>query len=138
MDSSIRFQASSLTRSLLSFPGRRLPLHSRLLTSYGTPEGTSLSRQKDLKKLPVAPLDQTLSRFQKTIPQFLSQDEWQTSQKVVADFGRPGGIGERLQALLEAKAQTTNNWVNSIPFNKSRINVNRINWVYFLSWQIGG
>lgn len=103
--------ASSLTRSLLSFPGRRLPLHSRLLTSYGTPEGTSLSRQKDLKKLPVAPLDQTLSRFQKTIPQFLSQDEWQTSQKVVADFGRPGGIGERLQALLEAKAQTTNNWL---------------------------
>eukprot|EP00094_Tigriopus_californicus_P003719 TCALIF_03579-PA protein Name:"Similar to CRAT Carnitine O-acetyltransferase (Columba livia)" AED:0.31 eAED:0.31 QI:419/0.9/0.81/1/0.7/0.63/11/0/744 len=99
-----------LSRSTLFPRHGRWPLQSRYLTAYGTPEGTSLSRQKDLKKWPVAPLAQTLSRYQKTIRPFLSQDEWTTSQRTVAQFGQPGGYGERLQALLEAKAQTTNNW----------------------------
>eukprot|EP00095_Tigriopus_kingsejongensis_P010617 maker-scaffold795_size96016-snap-gene-0.24 protein:Tk10617 transcript:maker-scaffold795_size96016-snap-gene-0.24-mRNA-1 annotation:"carnitine o-acetyltransferase isoform x2" len=98
------------TPGLIRQGTRPLLRHSRLLANYATPEGTTLSRQKELKAFPVAPLGESLSKYLQTIPQFLSQDEWTQSQRVVAEFGQPGGVGSTLQKLLESKAQTTDNW----------------------------
>ena len=77
------------------------------------PEGTTLSRQNEVKKYPVPPLQETLSKYLKTVPQFLDKGEFETTLDAVKELGQRGGDGERLQLLLEDKASKSENWVSN-------------------------
>lgn len=87
-------------------------------TTYSTPEGTTLSRQHELKRLPVPKLQDTLSKYLKTVTQFLNKTEYDATMTKAIEFGSPGGVGEKLQSLLEDKASVKENWVSpfSSPF----------------------
>ena len=48
-------------------------------------------------------------------PSFLqalvSNEEFERTKEIVAEFGKPGGVGEQLQKELMEKAKTSENWV---------------------------
>lgn len=41
----------------------------------------------------------------------LNQDELAITNKVVKNFGAPGGVGQKLQKMLEEKGSKSPNWV---------------------------
>ena len=57
------------------------------------------------------PPQETLSKYLKTVPQFLDKGEFETTVEAVKELGQQGGDGERLQLLLEDKASKSENWV---------------------------
>ena len=42
----------------------------------------------------------------------VSREEFERTKKIVAEFGRPGGVGEELQKKLLQKAENTENWAS--------------------------
>uniref|UniRef100_A0A8C4QFA4 Choline/carnitine acyltransferase domain-containing protein n=1 Tax=Eptatretus burgeri TaxID=7764 RepID=A0A8C4QFA4_EPTBU len=67
--------------------------------------------QRSLSPLPVPPLNQTLQRFLEMLrPLVESKSELEQTLKLLDDFGRVGGTGERLQSLLEERASKMENW----------------------------
>lgn len=67
--------------------------------------------QEALPYLPVPPLQQTLDRYLLALQPIVSPEELSHTQKLVAEFRKPGGVGERLQKGLERRAKKTENWV---------------------------
>ena len=41
----------------------------------------------------------------------LSEEELEQTKALAAEFGRPGGTGEKLQKLLEKRAEDKDSWV---------------------------
>ena len=41
----------------------------------------------------------------------VSKVELEQTKTLAAEFGRPGGVGEKLQKLLEKRAEEKDNWV---------------------------
>ena len=39
-------------------------------------------------------------------------EELDRTKRIAAEFGRPGGVGEKLQKLLEKRAEEKDNWVS--------------------------
>ena len=67
--------------------------------------------QADLPPLPLPALSDTLERYVLSIkPLVHNEEEWKHAQAVVHDFGREGGEGETLHAMLEEKANNERNW----------------------------
>jgi carnitine O-acetyltransferase len=64
--------------------------------------------QESLPKLPVPTLQETADRYIKSVHPLLSKQEYEHTKGVVADFIRPGGVGEELQKKLIAKAEDPN------------------------------
>ena len=54
---------------------------------------------------------ETLSKYLKTVPQYLDKREFEATVDAVKELGQQGGDGERLQLLLEDKASKSENWV---------------------------
>ncbi|KAM7304441.1 carnitine O-acetyltransferase [Ixodes scapularis] len=73
--------------------------------------GLMLSRQKELKRLPVAPLQDTLKRYLDSVRPLLTAEEFANTQKVVGEFSRPDSTGTKLYKVLEAKAASSENWL---------------------------
>ena len=69
------------------------------------PGFATMELQPTLPALPVPPLDKSLKRYVKSLAPLLNEAELAHSQAAVAEFGLPGGDGERLQALLEQRAE---------------------------------
>lgn len=69
--------------------------------------------QDSLPKLPVPTLEETSKRYLKSLQPLLSDAEFAKSKAAVADFVKPGGVGQRLQEKLVAKRQDpdTKNWI---------------------------
>lgn len=67
--------------------------------------------QEALPHLPVPPLQQTLDRYLLALQPIISEEELNHTQELVAEFRKPGGVGERLQKGLERRAKKTDNWV---------------------------
>jgi len=69
--------------------------------------------QDSLPRLPVPTLQETAERYIKSVHPILSKPEFEHTQKVVADFVKPGGHGESLQQKLIAKREDPNikNWL---------------------------
>ncbi|XP_077870512.1 choline O-acetyltransferase-like [Saccoglossus kowalevskii] len=76
-------------------------------TSGNVPDET----QKPLPKLPVPPLNATLEKYLQILKPILSVEQYENSRKIVEEFGRAGGEGERLQQKLLEYAETKRNWV---------------------------
>jgi len=88
-------------------------LTQRSVTSYHPqgPKGDMLKHQSSLPKLPVPPLQQSLQKYLKAIRPLVNDYEYQKTLVAVEEFGKPNGVGEKLQRKLEERAKTHDNWV---------------------------
>lgn len=80
----------------------------------GPPEeapGTTLAHQDELPSLPLPPLRDTLARYLRSVQPLCTPEELKATTALVEDFGRPGGEGERLHAVLAEKASRERNWL---------------------------
>ncbi|OQV16092.1 Carnitine O-acetyltransferase [Hypsibius exemplaris] len=64
-----------------------------------------------LPSLPVPPLGQTLAKYFDSLKPFLSDGELKHTKKLLEEFEKPGGEGEKLQGLLEQRAKLHENWL---------------------------
>jgi len=76
-------------------------------------KGKMLRFEDSLPKLPVPTLEETAKRYVKSLHPLLSDSEFEASKKAVADFIKPGGVGEELQKRLIARREDPNvkNWI---------------------------
>lgn len=72
----------------------------------------SSTNPQKLPFLPVPKLQDTLSKFLETTQPHLTPDRFENTKNVVHEFGKNGGIGEKLQQLLEKRAETKENWLS--------------------------
>ena len=88
-------------------------LTQRSVISYNPqgPKGDMLKHQSSLPKLPVPPIQQSLQKYLKAMQPLVNNDEYQKTLLAVKEFGKPNGIGEKLQRKLEERAKTHDNWV---------------------------
>ena len=75
--------------------------------------GPMLRYQKHLPKLPVPALKDTLEKYLKTVRPLVNSEEYAKTEAIVAEFQKPGGIGEVLHERLLARANNPNaiNWL---------------------------
>ncbi|KAK4937377.1 Carnitine O-acetyltransferase mitochondrial [Elasticomyces elasticus] len=76
-------------------------------------KGNMLRFEDSLPRLPVPSLEDTSKRYLKSLHPLLTKEEFATSEKAVAAFNEPGGLGQKLQDRLIAKAQDpkVKNWI---------------------------
>ncbi|XP_013415789.1 carnitine O-acetyltransferase isoform X2 [Lingula anatina] len=67
------------------------------------------SIQQQLPRLPVPSIEQTLDKYLKSVRPLLSDEEYNQTQTIVADFAKDPG--PKLQEMLLKKAETTDNWL---------------------------
>ncbi|XP_057381809.1 carnitine O-acetyltransferase-like [Daphnia carinata] len=65
-----------------------------------------------LPSLPVPKLSQTLEQYIRTVKPLLTKDEFAITEQVAKNFGAPGGVGEKLQLMLEEKGANEPNWLS--------------------------
>lgn len=76
-------------------------------------KGPTLRFQESLPRLPVPSLEETATRYVKSLRALYPAEDVAKSKAAVDDFIRPGGVGERLQAKLLARREDPNvkNWL---------------------------
>ncbi|XP_065345556.1 carnitine O-acetyltransferase-like isoform X1 [Cloeon dipterum] len=72
---------------------------------------TSSPKASALPRLPVPPLKITLDRYLRSIRPFVNAEELKVTENLAAKFGSAGGVGEKLQKLLDERAKNTENWL---------------------------
>lgn len=75
------------------------------------PKGDLFRYQKDLPKLPVPTLQETSSKYLRSVEPFLTPEQLKSTTAIVQEFIRPGGQGEELQKRLESFALDKDNWL---------------------------
>ena len=115
---------------------------ARSLSSYSVPEGTALSKQNELKRYPVPPLKDTLSKYLQSVVPFVNRDDYEKTCRLANELGREGGDGQKLQKLLEERSQSMENWVGTVStINQKKITsieASLITHQFIISLQIGG
>lgn len=89
------------------------PCHLVTPVSATRISGRYQSHQQGLPTLPVPPLHQTFERYITALEPIVETEELQHTKGLVQEFQEAGGVGERLQKLLEKRAKNTENWVSS-------------------------
>ncbi|KAI3405314.1 CAT2 [Candida oxycetoniae] len=79
--------------------------------SSSSAKGETYKFQSQLPKLPVPNLEETASKYIKTIEPFLNEQQLAESKAKVETFTKPGGFGEVLQKRLNEFAKTKDNWL---------------------------
>lgn len=79
--------------------------------STSTVKGDLFKFQSQLPKLPVPTLQETCSKYLKTVEPFLSSSQLETTKAHVEEFLQTGGPGEVLQKRLEDFAKDKDNWL---------------------------
>lgn len=76
-------------------------------------KGPMLRFQDSLPRLPVPTLQETAHRYLKSVHPLLSQSEYESTEKAVAEFVKPGSQGEVLQNRLIARREDPKhkNWM---------------------------
>ena len=64
-----------------------------------------------LPKLPVPKLSETLEKYLLCIKAIVPEPQFDRTQSIVREFGKTGGLGEKLQKELEKYAEREENWV---------------------------
>ncbi|XP_060802455.1 carnitine O-acetyltransferase isoform X2 [Amyelois transitella] len=67
--------------------------------------------KQDLPRLPVPNLRDTLQKYLKSIKPHLTDQEFVVTENLVKAFGSEDGVGPKLQALLEKRAEHHLNWL---------------------------
>lgn len=62
-------------------------------------------------KYPLPTLQETLTKYLRTVQPFLNDKELENSKKLITKFTEEGNSGTKLQKLLEAKAKNSENWL---------------------------
>ena len=73
---------------------------------------STFSLESELPSLPVPPLEQTMNKYITTLEPILFDSEYAQTKRVVADFMKPGGVGETLQSKLQEKASKSDSWLS--------------------------
>ncbi|CAL4074526.1 unnamed protein product, partial [Meganyctiphanes norvegica] len=68
--------------------------------------------QASLPRLPVPPLEDTLNKYLKSIKPVVTEEEFMMTEEIVTKFAAPGGVGKKLQSILEKRAANTDNWLS--------------------------
>jgi len=68
------------------------------------PKIKTFEMQSSLPVLPVPDLKETLKVYLESVEPLLTQEEFAETKKKVEDFGRAGGVGEKLHAMLLERA----------------------------------
>ncbi|POS82940.1 acyltransferase ChoActase/COT/CPT [Erysiphe pulchra] len=73
-----------------------------------------LQFEDSLPKLPVPSLEETATRYLKSVHPLLSASEYESTAKAVHDFIEPGGVGRKLQKRLIARREDPKikNWLH--------------------------
>ncbi|XP_059048863.1 carnitine O-acetyltransferase-like [Achroia grisella] len=66
---------------------------------------------QNLPRLPVPKLTDTLNKYLKTVRPHLKDEEFAVTSQLIQSFGAEGGVGQKLQGLLERRAQEHSNWL---------------------------
>lgn len=74
-------------------------------------KGPMLRFEESLPKLPVPSLDETATRYLRSLRPLLSASEQATTTAAVHDFIAPHGAGRKLQDRLIARSEDTTNWL---------------------------
>ncbi|XP_067285672.1 choline O-acetyltransferase-like [Pseudorasbora parva] len=86
----------------------RSPGHAQSLCARARAEALM---EKILPKPPVPDLQHTLDAYLRSVQHLVSDTQLRSTRAAVESFGRPGGVGERLQEQLIKKREETENWV---------------------------
>lgn len=75
--------------------------------------GPMLKYQANLPKLPVPALSGTLQKYLQSVRPLLDDAEYQKTEQAAKEFESPGGLGQKLQERLVARAQDPSivNWM---------------------------
>ncbi|KAJ9115017.1 hypothetical protein QFC22_005345 [Naganishia vaughanmartiniae] len=76
-----------------------------------TQPGRTFAQQSKLPKLPVPPLKDTCDRYLTALQGLQDEEEHERTQKVVAEFCKPGGEGEKWQKKLEEYNKSADSYV---------------------------
>ena len=68
-------------------------------------------------KLAVPPLGHTLAWYLLHLESVLTKEEHLKVQAIALEFGKPGGLGEKLQEELIKRHDTMDNWVSITAFS---------------------
>ncbi|MEO1204743.1 MAG: choline/carnitine O-acyltransferase [Pseudomonadota bacterium] len=72
---------------------------------------TTFENDAGLPPLPVPTLEETCARYLSSVEPLISAEAFAETQAAVEALQKPGGVGERLQALLEARGSEMPNWL---------------------------
>ncbi|GAB6021932.1 hypothetical protein CHUAL_006094 [Chamberlinius hualienensis] len=78
----------------------------RLLSS-----STGQQQPQELPRLPVPTLKQTLEKYLQTVEPHLTNQQFENTKRLVNEFGKTGGIGEKLQDQLVKRYNESDNWL---------------------------
>ncbi|XP_051769607.1 choline O-acetyltransferase-like isoform X2 [Ctenopharyngodon idella] len=67
-----------------------------------------------LPKVPVPDLQLTLDAYLRSVQHLVSKTQFRKTKAIVETFGKPGGVGEKLQKQLLEKREKTENWVYDV------------------------
>lgn len=70
------------------------------------------SNPDNLPHFPLPKLEDTLQKYLRSVKPLLSNEKYQKTIKAVEEFTKPNGSGTRLQSLLKAKADKSENWLS--------------------------
>ncbi len=73
---------------------------------------SSNTNPQNLPKLPVPKLNETLKKLLDSVEPHVNTSTFENTKNLAKEFGRPGGVGEKLQSLLEKRAETKENWLS--------------------------
>lgn len=68
--------------------------------------------QKDLPHLPVPTLEETATKYLRSVKAVASPEQYTNTEKAVKEFLAPNGAGSKLQEKLLARAKSTDNWIS--------------------------
>jgi carnitine O-palmitoyltransferase 1 len=130
---SVQFLRISLLKLLLKWSGWAYRPQSNFTRLYlgvvgalGGSKPKLWELQGTLPPLPVPNLQKSLDNYLDSVQPLLSPEDFEKTKRAVSEFRKPGGIGEKLQALLIQRAKTEKTswlleWWEKIIYLKGRL-----------------